>query len=77
MRHLTMFLCEEEAQGNIEYYLLLGSAIIAAVILASSYYKIAYKRLMRYNETISSTYDELCRYVAKYLESEVSTFCSP
>ncbi len=67
---LKRFIKEEEAQVSLEWFLVLGAAIVAAVMFASSYRKMAYSSEMQYIAEIHDTYDELCSYVETTLESE-------
>jgi len=76
MKHILRFAREEEGQATIEYFLIVGAAILAAVTVASSYYKMGYSSGMSFLETVNDTYQTVCTYVAKNLEAtNYSAFC--
>ncbi len=76
-RDIRRFLKEESGQASIEYILIVGAAMVAAVMLAYSYRKMSYTSLytMQYNLT-QETLDTLCEYVAENLDvTNVTNFC--
>ncbi len=76
-KHMHRFLAEEKGQASIEYILILGTIMIAAVMLAYSYRKMTYSSLysMSYEAT-NQTLNTLCEYVAENLDvTNVTGFC--
>jgi Flp pilus assembly pilin Flp len=76
-RNMHRFLKEESGQASIEYILVVGAVMVAAVMLAYSYRKMTYSSLysMSYEAT-NQTLDTLCEYVAENLDvTNVSVFC--
>jgi uncharacterized protein (UPF0333 family) len=77
---IKQFIEEEQAQVSIEYFLLVGAAVVAAIMAASSYRKMSYASEMKYIEEIQDTYDTLCSYVETHLGiytgAEVEIACS-
>lgn len=67
---LLRFLDEESGQVSVEYYLMVGAAILAAVMMISTYRKTAYANEMKYISEIHSTYDTMCTYIETYLEAD-------
>jgi uncharacterized protein (UPF0333 family) len=76
LTNIREFIKEDGGQVSIEYYLILATALIAAAMMASSYYKIAYNKEYSYIKEIEDTYDSLCEYIAGHLDvEEVNQFC--
>jgi uncharacterized protein (UPF0333 family) len=76
-RNLNRFFTEEKGQASIEYILIVGAVMIAAVMLAYSYRKMSYSSLysMSY-EVTNQTLNTLCEYVAENLDvTDVVNFC--
>ncbi len=78
MKKLSRFTSEEEGQASIEYLLLVGAAMLAALIFAVSYRKMSYDVLYRqYYENVNETYNIVCRYVADNLDvTDKADFCA-
>jgi Flp pilus assembly pilin Flp len=69
MEKLKQFLGEEKGQATIEYFLLVGSIMVAAVMVFSSYYKMTYRSEQKYIVHINDTQTTLCNYVQTYLNA--------
>ena len=78
MKKLHGFIVEEQAQASIEYLLLVGAAMLAALIFAVSYRKMSYDVLYRqYYENINETYNTVCKYLAENLDvTDKADFCA-
>jgi uncharacterized protein (UPF0333 family) len=66
---LLSFFREEQAQASIEYFLMVGSVIVAAAMIFSSYYKMSYTGMDRLNVSSSEIATETCNYVANALDA--------
>jgi uncharacterized protein (UPF0333 family) len=67
--NIRHFISEEEAQASIEYFLMVGSIMVAAVLIFSSYYKLGSSGAMKFNESVYRTGEIVCDYVEDHLES--------
>jgi Flp pilus assembly pilin Flp len=78
MKEVRGFIVEEQGQASIEYLLLVGAAMLAALIFAVSYRKMSYDVLYRqYYENVNETYNVVCRYVAENLDvADQADFCA-
>ncbi len=78
MKEVRGFIVEEEGQASIEYLLLVGAAMLAALVFAVSYKKMSYDVITRqYTENINETYNIVCNYVAENLDvTDKANFCA-
>jgi Flp pilus assembly pilin Flp len=63
IRNLKEFLKEEEGQGSIEYLLMVGSAMLAGVLIASSYSKLTYRSMSSLEDTTEGYGQAVCDYL--------------
>lgn|GEM_PF-3791908 len=77
MKKISGFIVEEDGQASIEYLLLVGAAMLAALIFAVSYRKMSYDVLYRqYYENVNETFNIVCKYVAENLDvTDQAEFC--
>lgn len=64
---MSSFWKEEEGQGQVEWILMLGAILVAAVMIASSYYKLSYRAFNDFDITVNDTYNTVCGYLEKNL----------
>ncbi len=78
MKELRGFIVEEDGQASIEYLLLVGAAMLAALIFAVSYRKMSYDVIYRqYSENVNETFNIVCEYVAENLDvTDKVDFCA-
>jgi uncharacterized protein (UPF0333 family) len=76
-RNIHKFLKEESGQASIEYILIVGAVMVAAVMLAYSYQKMTYSSLYTISyEVTNQTMSTLCGYIADNLDvTNVTDFC--
>ena len=74
--NIHRFLKEEQGQANLEYLLIMGAIMIAAVAAAYSYRKMSYSSIYKMDITAQETLDTLCGYIADNLDvTNVTDFC--
>lgn len=66
-KRLYEFFKEESAQGSIEYLLIVGAALVAAAMMASSYNKMTYQSIYSQSQSLEDTLTSLCQGVEKQL----------
>lgn len=69
VKKVELFLTEEKGQATIEYFLILGSAMVAAVMIASSYYKVGYTARQDQLSSTSEISNTLCEYMGEALKN--------
>jgi Flp pilus assembly pilin Flp len=75
-RDIHRFLKEESGQASIEYILIVGAVMVAAVMLAYSYRKMSYSSIYTMNISTQETLNTLCGYIAENLDvTNVTDFC--
>jgi len=67
LKRVKHFIDEEHGQGTIEYLLIMGGVILAAVMFASTYKKMGYRSVYEYNASVQETQEILCEYLKTYL----------
>jgi uncharacterized protein (UPF0333 family) len=70
MKNISHFINEEEAQASIEYFLVVGSIMVAAVMIFSSYNKLGYSSAMKFNESVYDSGEIMCNYIEDHLDAE-------